>query len=272
MNAVASPEAIERVEEIMLAMPQVACNVRHIFAPGLYLRELTMAAGTVAIGHGQRRAQVNIFLRGAVRILNGDRSIELRAPLTYVGAAGRKIGIVLEDIVWLNVYPNPSDERDIDKLEAEHLVKTETIARMNRELLPDLRARADFEALVLEAGRDTDSVRQESERTDDLCDFPPGPYCVKVGASAIEGRGLIATADMAPGDIICPATHAGKRTPAGRFTNHSDRPNALPMRFTDGEIYWMAIAPIEGSRGGFDGAEITIDYREVRALHAGGSS
>src|SRR5258708_24736216 len=41
--------------------------------------------------------------------------------------------------------------------------------------------------------------------TVDQIAFPPGEYKCKVGRSGIQGKGLLACADIAPGEVIAPA-------------------------------------------------------------------
>ena len=55
----------------------------------------------------------------------------------------------------------------------------------------------------------------------------------------------------------------GKRTPAGRYTNHSKRPNAALQILVDDTTILVALHDIGGSRGGILGDEITIDYLET---------
>lgn len=261
---------VEQLEREMLKYPQVPCSVRHLFAPGLYIRELSMAAGTLALGHAQRSVQVNILLKGKVRVPGIDGNyVELTAPLTFIGPAGRKAGLVLEDVVWLNVYANPTNTQDIEQLEAEHLDKSDVWREAQALLAPPVIENHEYQDLLAELGVSEELVRAQSERAEDQVDFPPGAYKVKVGPSKIEGQGLIATADIAEGESVCPALIAGKRTPAGRYTNHSNNPNVRPVQQATGVVYWVATRAIAGSRGGEDGEEITIDYREAVALSRG---
>ena len=100
-----------------------------------------------------------------------------------------------------------------------------------------------------------------------MTDLPTGSWKVKTGSSVIEGKGLFATADIAAGELIAPARISGKRTIAGRYTNHAAAPNAeFQAAFPYGDINLVALRTIEGCRGGYDGEEITIDYRAAYAL------
>lgn len=101
------------------------------------------------------------------------------------------------------------------------------------------------------------TARRISEITDDLMPFPPGDWPVTLSASRIEGQGLFATKNMCPGDVIAPARINNKRTPAGRYTNHSARPNAR-FKLTPEKDFFL-----EASRAIRTGDEITVDYRQA---------
>jgi len=116
-------EPIEALEADMLKMDQVDCPVIHRFSPGLYIREVSIPAGTLAIGHFQKTEHLNIFLQGRVLIMGDNgKARELAAPMIFAGKPGRKFGYIKEDVVWLNVYP--TDETDIDTLEEMYLDKS----------------------------------------------------------------------------------------------------------------------------------------------------
>lgn len=124
---------IDILEKTMLEMPQVDCPLKHIFGEGLYIRELRIPAGAIAVGHYQKTAHMNIMLRGRVLMLNPDGSrTELDArkePITFVGAPGRKVGYILDDVIWQNVYS--TDETDIEKLEETYVDKSEEWKKNN---------------------------------------------------------------------------------------------------------------------------------------------
>jgi SET domain-containing protein len=77
---------------------------------------------------------------------------------------------------------------------------------------------------------------------------------------------LIATATIETGEVIMPARIDGKRTPAGRYTNHAKDPTAIMIERLNGNIDLVALRDIRGCSGGDDGEEITIDYRQALEL------
>lgn len=265
-----TPAVVSRIESAMLALPQAGCPVIHHFGPGLYVREVNIPAGVTAVGHAQRFEHLNIMLKGRVLMFREDGSTsEVSAPALFVGPPGRKIGYVLEDVVWLNVYA--TDETDVEKLERTYLDKStawqaDQMQRDARERVDHEADRADFIAMAHEVGVSPDEIRAQSESTEDLAPFPHGSWPVMVADSPIEGKGLFATAPLVAGMPICPGRVGGKRTPAGRYTNHSATPNARAVMLPNGDVELVALRDIGGCRGGQLGEEITLDYRHVRRL------
>lgn len=263
--------AIEVLESRMLDFPQVECPVVHHFGPGIYIREVTLPAGSLAIGHAQRFEHLNILLRGAVVMVGDDGLLHtLRAPLIFVGKPGRKMGYILEDTVWQNVYA--TEERDVDTLEAIFLDKSATwqshdaIAKQ-LQFAARHEDREDFEAVIKEAGFSAETVRQQSENQSDQVsvsnEFAPK---LTIRDSAIEGKGVFVSSPVERGEIISPARLGGFRTPAGRYTNHSKNPNAFFVQNETGDIYLVASRRISGCSGGDSGEEVTVDYRQALAL------
>lgn len=264
---------IEFLECEMLKQKQVECPVIHRFGPGTYIREVHIPANTLAIGHKQNFKHTNIMLKGRVTMLNDDGSTtQYKAPMIFTGKPGRKIGFIHEDMVWLNVYPNTEGEQDIEKLENKWMTKSENFTFSDKErnsLLIGSRMddREDFAQAIHELGFSADEVRNISECETDMTNLPDGAFSFKIADSFIEGKGIFATADFTIGDMIGPARINGKRTVLGRYTNHSKNPNA---RFVVGDkenIYLIANSKILGCLGGFNGDEITVDYREAVKLN-----
>jgi hypothetical protein len=260
-------EPLVDLEKEMLKLPQVECSVIHRFGPGLYIRELHMPADTLAIGHYQRFDHMNIFLKGRITMMNEDKNVELKAPMIFTAPPGQKMGYVHEDVVWLNVYP--TEERDIETLENTYLDKNATwkhankLDRMQRgQKFLDVE---DYQKLLTEFGVDESTVRAQSENDADQTDMPVGDYKFLVSKSGIEGKGVFASCAIMPGEGIGPSRINGKRTPLGRYVNHSISPNAKMMGFGK-DIYLVATKNISGCHGGFVGEEITINYRNSLKL------
>jgi len=112
-------ELVNRAVQEFSKLPQTECPVTHRFAPGVYLREIAMPAGTVVIGKIHRTEHFNVLIRGACLIVHDDGSREeLRAPMSFVSKAGvQKVLYILEDMIWQTIHPTM--ETDLARLEAE---------------------------------------------------------------------------------------------------------------------------------------------------------
>ncbi|MEY4761259.1 MAG: Rhodoferax phage [Pseudomonadota bacterium] len=264
-------EAVERLEGAMLQLPQADCPVVHHFGPGIYIREVTLPADTFAIGHEQRFEHLNIMVKGAVAIVGegGDLKV-LRAPLIYVGKPGRKVGYIIEETVWQNIYA--TTERDIDKLESMLLIKSRAFELHAAELkqlaiAARVDEREDFQKLLDETGFTAEQVRATSENTTDQIPMPEGVAPkITIRESMIEGKGVFLSSPCTSGELLAPARLRGYRTPVGRYTNHSHKPNAKFAKAETGDIYLVALHDIRGCCGGDSGEEVTIDYRQALSL------
>ena len=97
-------------------LPQVDCQTKHYFGPNIYIREVTMPAGTVVIGKPHKQEHMCVMLQGRMVVVKDDGTKqELVAPLTFVGSAGRKVAYILETTIFQNIMA--TDETDIDVLE-----------------------------------------------------------------------------------------------------------------------------------------------------------
>ena len=255
---------VDQLEKFLVGLPQVVCDCIHAFGPGIYIRHVDLKAGSFVMGHRHKQAHLNIMLKGRMTLFhdNGVRE-ELIAPVICIAQPGRKIAYIHEDSTWLNLYA--TNETDVEKLEEEFLDKTPSLDEVNVMRHRD-EDREDFEKFLWESGLSEEYVRCESEQTIDQIPFPLGLYKCVIGTSMIEGKGLLATSYIEAGECIAPARLDGKRTPAGRYTNHSKNANAKFIA-EGSDIYLISLCPIFGCMGGLAGEEITVNYRDSLALN-----
>lgn len=273
LSGTITEDKVQIVEAEFLKQEQVECPVVHRFGPNIYIREVTLPAGSFSIGHYQKTTHLNIMLAGKVTMVNEDGSkTVLEAPQTFVSKPGRKIGYIEETVIWQNVYA--TDETDVEKLEEMFLNKSITWQEHQKaeQLLLTVNKTEDVEdyyKVIKEFGFTEEVVRQQSENTDDQTKMPLGNYKFMVSDSKIEGKGIFATGNIIPTEVIGPARIQGKRTPIGRYANHAKKPNAVMVLKDNGDIDLMAIKPIKGCLGGNLGEEITVNYKQVLKLSLG---
>jgi hypothetical protein len=245
--------------------------VVHHFGPGIYVREVHIPKGALALGHAQKFEHLNVMLKGKVAMPSPDGGLKIiEAPSIYTGQPGRKFGYVLEDVVWQNIYA--TDETDIDKLEAMFLDKSGTWEEQEshfRQFQESLRwaDKQDFNSLLLQIGMSNGEVRAQSEFGEDQIPMPIGLGTkFTVRNSHIEGKGAFLSAGVMAGETIAPARIGGKRTPAGRYVNHAKDANAAFVMVEGGDVHLVATRAISGCVGGDQGEEITVNYRQALAL------
>jgi hypothetical protein len=264
-----TPERIEALEAALLEYEQAEIPVKHHFGPGVYMREITMPRGAIAIGHAHKHDCLNIVLNGSASVLIDGEVKRITAPMVMVGKAmERKVGIVHEPLTWITVHA--TSETNPQKLEEDLLVKSEAFQAFERRLKDGCVARkmlsdagesmdldhADFLLAIGELGFTEEQVREASERTEDVIPVFDANR-VTIGQSKIHGVGVFAARPFGPGEEISIARINGKRSLVGRYTNHAATPNA-EMK-VDGNIIAL-VATAEVSRGD----ELTVDYRKAR--------
>lgn len=117
-------DAIRSLAFALAEGPTVEIEPVHRFAPGLYVRELTVPAGCVIVGKVHKHESVNILVKGSALLACDGRVEKVSAPLTFVSGPGRqKAAYVLDDMTWINVHP--TQETDLVKIEAEFIEKDE---------------------------------------------------------------------------------------------------------------------------------------------------
>lgn len=110
-------QKIDRLEQVMLSMPQLEIEPKHYFADGLYAREIFVPKGTTLTGKIHKTEHLNIISQGDISVMTEHGIKRIKAPYTMVSKPGTKrVGYAHEDTVWTTIHASP--ERDLDKLEA----------------------------------------------------------------------------------------------------------------------------------------------------------
>jgi hypothetical protein len=115
----------------------------------------------------------------------------------------------------------------------------------------------DYLRFLSQHGLSEIEVRKMSEFSGDLIPMPSQFDSLEIRVSEIEGLGMFAKVDIRPWQLIAPVRVNEKRTPAGRYVNHSAKPNAFFVRLENGDLDLVSAALIQA------GEEIVIDYRQA---------
>ena len=94
--------------------------IKHTFADGVYIRQMEMKKDTVVVGAIHKHLHVWFLLVGDVTIATEDTTEDYIAPCYIVSTPGVKRVIYSnEDSIFVNVHKNPTNTKDLDKLEKE---------------------------------------------------------------------------------------------------------------------------------------------------------
>ena len=94
--------------------------ITHKYADQVYIRQMDMKKGQVVVGSIHNHSHVWFLMTGNVTINNNGEIVEHVAPCYTVSEPNAKRVIYAhEDSIFINVHKNPSNTRDVKKLEKE---------------------------------------------------------------------------------------------------------------------------------------------------------
>ncbi len=109
-------DQIENLERELLNLPQVECPLKHNFAPGVYMREITMPAGSLIIGHEHLTEHFNVVLTGKARVMIDGVIEDLVAPCYFISKPNvRKVLYIVEEMKFATIHP--TNETSVEVLE-----------------------------------------------------------------------------------------------------------------------------------------------------------
>ena len=94
--------------------------LKHTFADGIYIRQMDMKADSMVVGAIHNHLHVWFLLTGRLAVITEDATEEFISPCYVLATPGSKRVIyAMEDSIFVNVHKNPSNIKDIKKLEDE---------------------------------------------------------------------------------------------------------------------------------------------------------
>jgi len=98
--------------------------LEHTFTDGIYIRQMSMKKDSAAIGKIHKNKHVWFLLSGSMCVASETSSENYDAPCYVEAPAGSKrVLYAVEDCVWVNVYPNPTNTKNLEELEETIIVK-----------------------------------------------------------------------------------------------------------------------------------------------------
>lgn len=117
---------VDNADEISIVTHQdsLLFPLKHTFADGIYVRQMSMNADTVVVGAIHKHLHVWFLLTGNISVVTKDGLEDYVAPCYVVATPGTKRVIYAnEDSIFVNIHKNPTNSQDIEFLEKEIVAK-----------------------------------------------------------------------------------------------------------------------------------------------------
>ncbi len=109
-----------------------AMEVEHRFAPGVYMRTITMPTGSYVIGHKHNTSHANVILSGdALVMMDGEIRKFSAGDVVNSNSGVRKMLFIMQECRWMTIHP--TEETDIQRLEETLVTKSKTYLRFTGE-------------------------------------------------------------------------------------------------------------------------------------------
>ncbi|HHT9147126.1 MAG TPA: hypothetical protein ACFYD4_15850 [Candidatus Wunengus sp. YC61] len=113
----------EKLGKLPNAMFGDCFPLKHTFATGLYIREITMPKGALLTSKIHKVTHPYFVLRGDVSVITEKGMVRIQAPYSGITLAGTKRALYIhEETVWVTVHK--TDETDLEKIEEEIIAKS----------------------------------------------------------------------------------------------------------------------------------------------------
>ena len=98
--------------------------LKHTFADGIYVRQMSMRKGSCVVGAIHKHLHVWFLLKGNIAVATEDDIEEYIAPCYVVATPGTKRVIYAnEESIFVNIHKNPTNTEDIEQLEKDIVAK-----------------------------------------------------------------------------------------------------------------------------------------------------
>jgi len=112
-------------ENIVTTQDSHLFPLKHTFADGIYVRQMSMGIGTLVVGAIHKHLHVWFLLQGHISVATEDNIEDYIAPCYVVSSPGvKRVIYANEDSIFVNVHKNPTNSQDIDHLEKEIVAQT----------------------------------------------------------------------------------------------------------------------------------------------------
>lgn len=101
------------------------CPLKHRFVDGAYVREIFMPKGTLLTSKIHKLRHPYFIMKGDCSVLTEKGLVRLKAPYHGITEPGTKrVLYIHEDTIWITVHTNPSNTKDLKRIEKRVIAKT----------------------------------------------------------------------------------------------------------------------------------------------------
>lgn len=122
VSPIPTRDQIVQLQEAMLPIQCEQPEPTHFFAPGMYLRELTVPAGMLLVGKTHKHAHFLVVTKGRAEVISEfGRTVVEPGHISISQPGVKRVVLALEDTQFITVHLNSSDTQDLEVIEAEHI-------------------------------------------------------------------------------------------------------------------------------------------------------
>jgi len=98
--------------------------LKHSFADGIYVRQMSMKKDSAVIGAIHNHLHVWFLLTGNITVATENSTEDYIAPCYVIATPGvKRVIYANEDSIFVNIHKNPTNTQDLNELEAEIVSK-----------------------------------------------------------------------------------------------------------------------------------------------------
>jgi quercetin dioxygenase-like cupin family protein len=128
-------EAICALQESIIPFACEQPEPIHRFAPGMYMRELTIPAGMLVVGKIHKHEHFLLVMSGRADVVSEFGRDTVTAGHISISPAGVKRAVLaLEDTRFVTLHHNPEDIEDLEIIEAQHIEPEVCLLKLASEM------------------------------------------------------------------------------------------------------------------------------------------
>jgi hypothetical protein len=174
MSALITADKVEALQNELLKLPQADIVTEHKFLSGVYERKITVPPWTVLTGAAHKTPYRVRLEKGTIAVNTEDGVKTLTGPCEFPANAGmQRAGRVFADeVVWVDVYDNPDNCRDLAALEDRLYVVPE--CGLGDSRTEEQKAAIAYRAFLYQLGLEDKAVSEmlsfsTKPASDDIC-------------------------------------------------------------------------------------------------------